>query len=257
MTQQSYTNEQLSKAFKSYLLKHLDGDADEVDVIIETIELIMPNTLHDYFGTQLKSIYEITDAGEVDSYLRKMQSDTMLKNIDRSEENRYSNSMKWYRRFIKALNANATPVPVQGEEDQDYPNQVSEGHGLYGGKVAHNDNDYAPDTEGTEHQFNLTKKERNPELRRKCIEYYKNEVMGGRIYCLCCGFDFGKVYGDIGEDYIEIHHTEPHFSIEGEHFVDPKTKLIPLCSNCHSMIHRVPGRGTCMTLEELKAKLKR
>lgn len=95
MTQQSYTNEQLSKAFKSYLLKHLDGDADEVDVIIETIELIMPNTLHDYFGTQLKSIYEITDAGEVDSYLRKMQSDTMLKNIDRSEENRYSNSMKW------------------------------------------------------------------------------------------------------------------------------------------------------------------
>lgn len=165
--------------------------------------------------------------------------------------------MKWYRRFIKALNSDATPMPVQGDAKDD-PTQLGENATkTYGGKVSRNDKDYEPDAEGTERQFNLTKKERNPELRRKCIEYYKNEVMGGRICYACCGFDFGKVYGEIGEDYIEIHHVEPHFSIEGEHYVDPKTKLISLCSNCHSMIHRVPGRDTCMILEELKTKLKR
>lgn len=37
-----------------------------------------------------------------------------------------------------------------------------------------------------------------------------------------------------------------HFSIEDAHYVAPKTKLIPLYSNCHTMIR--------MTLEELKTK---
>lgn len=201
MTQQTYTSEQLSGVFHNYLLKHLDGNSEEIAIIFETIELIMPNTLHDYFGTQLESIYEIQDAGEVDHYLHKMQADTMLKSIDRSEENRYANAMKWYRRFIKALNSDATPIPIQGET-KDYHIQLGENAiKTYGGKVSRNGKDCEPDTEGTEHQFNLTKKERNPKLRRKCIEYYKNEVMDDCICCACCGFDFGKVYGEIGEDY--------------------------------------------------------
>jgi 5-methylcytosine-specific restriction protein A len=52
-----------------------------------------------------------------------------------------------------------------------------------------------------------------------------------------CGFDFKAVYGDIGEGYIEVHHTMPfHAMVAGT-----KIKLADLallCANCHRMAHR-------------------
>ena len=148
---------------------------------------------------------------------------------------------------MKSLYNESSPIQVPGEDATDHSpvDDISEP------TIEHNDADYTPDSEGLEHQYNLTKKERNPELRRKCIEYYKH-LWGGRIHCICCGFDFDKAYGDIGEGYIEIHHVNPHHTFEGVHKVDPTKDLIPLCSNCHSMIHRVEGQGKCMSLKELK-----
>jgi predicted HNH restriction endonuclease len=80
------------------------------------------------------------------------------------------------------------------------------------------------------------------------------KLHGGHLVCECCGFDFSLAYKDIGEGYIEIHHRFPFSKTEGEHEVDPITDLVPLCSNCHSMIHRVGGQGECMSVEELKEK---
>ena len=60
-------------------------------------------------------------------------------------------------------------------------------------------------------------------------------------YCNICGFDFEKVYGKQGQDYIEVHHITPIgilSSAKGYEGTDPENDLIPLCSNCHSMIHR-------------------
>jgi len=61
-----------------------------------------------------------------------------------------------------------------------------------------------------------------------------------------CGFDFSSTYGEYGKDYIEIHHTEPiHLSdMRGMKTTVSKAlnKLVLLCSNCHSMIHRKKGR---------------
>jgi predicted HNH restriction endonuclease len=171
----------------------------------------------------------------------------VLKNIDKQEEPRYTEVLKWYMLFVRSLHNESSPILVPGEDVTDY-SPVDDKSEL---TIEHNDADYAPDSEGLEHQYNLTKKERNPELRRKCIEYYKH-LWGGHIHCICCGFDFGKAYGDIGEGYIEIHHVNPHHTYEGVHNVDPTKDLIPLCSNCHSMIHRVEGQGKCMSLKELK-----
>jgi len=75
---------------------------------------------------------------------------------------------------------------------------------------------------------------RSREARDKCIE-----LKG--CYCNICGFDFQKTYGDLGKNYIEVHHItsigELTTSI-GYEGTDPEKDLIPLCSNCHSMIHR-------------------
>lgn len=60
-------------------------------------------------------------------------------------------------------------------------------------------------------------------------------------YCNICGFDFEKNYGELGKNYIEVHHITPIGRLsnsEGYEGTDPRKDLIPLCSNCHSMIHR-------------------
>lgn len=58
------------------------------------------------------------------------------------------------------------------------------------------------------------------------------------------------MYGDLGEGYTEIHHKKPLHSLEEEVEVNPETDLVPVCSNCHRMLHR--RRDRIMTIEELK-----
>ncbi|GHS97596.1 hypothetical protein FACS189421_04680 [Bacteroidia bacterium] len=75
---------------------------------------------------------------------------------------------------------------------------------------------------------------RSREARNECIK-----LKG--CYCNICGFDFQKTYGDLGKDYIEVHHITSIGELttsKGYEGTDPAKDLIPLCSNCHSMIHR-------------------
>lgn len=100
-------------------------------------------------------------------------------------------------------------------------------------------------TEGQELQIELTKYERNPEARAKCIEYYGS-------YCQVCNFDFSKTYGHIGTGFIHVHHLNPISSSNGQYEIDPIKDLIPLCPNCHSMIHK---KDPPFTVQELKSFL--
>lgn len=85
--------------------------------------------------------------------------------------------------------------------------------------------------------------ERKPACRRKAIELH------GTVCCVC-GFDFKRFYGDIGKDYIEVHHIKPLY-VDGEEIdVNPETDLICLCANCHRMIHR--KRNEIISVEQLK-----
>jgi predicted HNH restriction endonuclease len=72
----------------------------------------------------------------------------------------------------------------------------------------------------------------------------KEFTVNGVISCDCCEFNFEKFYGkEIGTGYIEIHHLKPIFKYQQQElkkFINEAMKnLIPVCSNCHRMIHRV------------------
>jgi len=57
--------------------------------------------------------------------------------------------------------------------------------------------------------------------------------------CEACTFNFQKVYGDIGEGFIEAHHLRSLAKHKGEVLeLDPKLDFRVLCPNCHRMIHR-------------------
>ncbi len=80
---------------------------------------------------------------------------------------------------------------------------------------------------------------RSSKLREIAIEHFK---YNGDILCKACKFSFNKFYGEIGEGYIEIHHIKPVFKYENDEL--DKTieaalsNVVPVCSNCHRMIHR-------------------
>ncbi len=76
--------------------------------------------------------------------------------------------------------------------------------------------------------------ERNAEARIKCIEYHGSK-------CKICGFDFGEVFGDEFDGKIEVHHIKPLSEIRKEHVVDPIHDLIPVCPNCHTILHSKKG----------------
>lgn len=57
------------------------------------------------------------------------------------------------------------------------------------------------------------------------------------------------VYGaTLARSYIEIHHIKSIRETEG--IVTPATDLVPLCSNCHSRVHR--HRWQIIAVEELQ-----
>lgn len=95
------------------------------------------------------------------------------------------------------------------------------------------DNEYsqAVQTEGTPQEIKSIRYERNPINRELCIH------MKGHT-CAVCGMNFFDTYGIIGKDFIEVHHTTPVSEMDENFVLDIERDLVPLCSNCHSMIHR-------------------
>jgi len=96
--------------------------------------------------------------------------------------------------------------------------------------------------EGQRKQITSNSYERNPEARKRCVGFYG-------FKCTVCEFDFVKTYGDIGKDFIHVHHLKPISEIGEEYYVDPINDLRPVCPNCHAMLHR---KHPSVSIDELK-----
>jgi len=99
--------------------------------------------------------------------------------------------------------------------------------------------------EGERQLRNHVKIERNPTLRTRAMTLWRQK---DRLRCGACRFDFEEAYGTLGADFIEMHHVRPLGATRGKRKVSP-TELVPLCSNCHRMVHR--RRDRVLTVKEL------
>lgn len=97
--------------------------------------------------------------------------------------------------------------------------------------------------EGNRIEFYTTRYERVLKYRETAIKIHGTK-------CQICGFDFKNKYGYIGENYIEVHHKKPLFSLDEKLIPNPETDLVTICSNCHRMIHR--KKNDIITPEKLK-----
>lgn len=103
------------------------------------------------------------------------------------------------------------------------------------------DDELLKTTEGVMKEVMFFRRQRNRAIRDQCAARDNNT-------CQVCGFNFEKVYGERGHEFIEVHHLKPLSSYDEEHEI-PIDELCALCSNCHSMIHH--GKKL-LTVDELK-----
>ncbi|MEQ8547841.1 MAG: HNH endonuclease [Cyclobacteriaceae bacterium] len=101
--------------------------------------------------------------------------------------------------------------------------------------------------EGLKQTVTVNKYERNLLARSICLEKHG-------FTCKVCDFDFEKKYGQIGKEFIHVHHLKPIAEIGEKYKINPEEDLIPVCPNCHSMVHR--NKSKTLTIDELKEKIK-
>lgn len=101
--------------------------------------------------------------------------------------------------------------------------------------------------EGAIQKVTVNAYERNVTARKKCVEHYGAS-------CFICGFDFGKVFGELGYGFIHVHHLQPLSEIKAKYQVNSINDLRPVCPNCHAMIHR---RSPSLSIEEIQVVLSR
>ncbi len=101
--------------------------------------------------------------------------------------------------------------------------------------------------EGAIQTIQVNKYERSKEARDKCISVHG-------CSCKVCDINFETKYGELGKGFIHVHHIIPLGEIREEYVVNPVNDLVPVCPNCHAMLHRKIN-GKNLPIDELKLLL--
>ena len=218
-------------ALKTHLSKSVARGDDNEDMRIWWIEF-MENDLYNFIrqmGNAVESIYALTDKSVVSS-------------LQREADGHMRQALRIYEAFLGSkwhpINVASKKALGKGEKKQ---TQKTNGTAIAPTKPV------IKLVEGARLQERDREiHQRNPKLRQLCIEAF-----GSEYKCVVCGMNFVERYGDIGKEFIEVHHLNPISETEGEHEVDPATEMVPLCSNCHSMIHRLENPGDWKKLKEM------
>ena len=175
--------------------------------------------------------FEKNDYKTMVKYLEQLRSHPDYKQYN-SAESRFPNAT--INHFLLFINDNlyTRNVTMKDKIYSDYPEEELYSE-VRSGLV----------NEGAKVEYYVTKYERKSKLRLEAIDFHG---LNGSV----CNINFEKTYGELGKGFIEIHHIKPLYSLEGETNVNPKTDLVPLCPNCHRMIHR--QRNNIMTVDELR-----
>lgn len=199
----------------------------EPEKFAETSERILYMFIRRFIDTNFDGILNQLDHNFYDRVRDRIATNREMAAMDEEAELMYSVHLKTYSQFLESKsfrNLFKRKINLEGNS------KISKSQ--LKPKVPK----FREETEGE--RKHITKEmdviRRNPQLRQQCIDRYGYQ-------CQCCGMDFAEMYGEaLGANFIEVHHLKPisTFETEGipEDFVE---NLVPLCSNCHSIIHHI------------------
>ena len=195
-------------------------------------------------------IYNFTDRNELAKIKNETNSGGLLYQLNNQNNGRIRESIDYYISFLGSkyhphakcdIRTIHTADSATDATDKKIP--LKNGSGAIGNKTA---KPKITLREGGKLQVRDSETYiRNPKAREECIKAYNSEYK-----CVVCGMNFVETYGEIGKEFIEVHHLFPISQTNGVHEIDPAKDLIPLCSNCHSMIHRLEDPSDWQSLKQ-------
>lgn len=219
--------------FLLYLESTHRFNEDGRNKLIEFAEKQIPAFLHSNGYPDFGELYSNLDL----SFWNDIVTDGLPSSTD--EEREYAHmvmdSIRYFKGFIK-FDKTANYKNILADKIKKEQQKASQNSPSKNPPADHSEpeEENKPRKEGAVTQVCVTHYERNPEDRKKALER-------DNYVCQVCHMNFMETYGEIGKEYIEVHHLYPVCNM-GENYqfdpLDPEKGLVCLCSNCHSMIHR-------------------
>ena len=197
--------------------------------IADFTERELADFIRQYADFRFKSVFEELDHNYYDRVREKIATNGEMRAADKEADNMYSYHLKQWTSFLESKAFKELFKKKRSSDDKPKATDTAE-------PAKPLASPFREETEG-ERKHIVKETEvvrRNPQLRQQCIERYGYQ-------CQCCGMNFAELYGEeLGANFIEVHHLKPISTFEEdgipENFLD---NLVPLCSNCHSMIHHI------------------
>jgi len=215
------------ESIRNAYIQELQKSRTDAESFASFTEVELVTFIRKYESANFSTIYECLDHNFYDRVRDRIATNREMATIDEEAELMYSIHLKTYSQFLESKAfKNLFKRKINLEDNGKMSKSQQKPQNLK----------FREETEGE--RKHITKEmdiiHRNPQLRQQCIDHYGYQ-------CQCCGMNFAEVYGEeLGANFIEVHHLKPisTFETEGipEDFVE---NLVPLCSNCHSMIHHI------------------
>ena len=243
---ETITAEMIRQAYLAYSQRQPDPEA-----FVSFTEHELTAFIRQYFDAGFPGIYAQRDHNYYEKEIRGHIADTQeRRDADMASGNKLSLHLKIYSHFLesKAFKSLARQSPASGSalpKTSTAQPASGETSPTSAGNAEQTAADISQATEGDSVRIEeLEIVRRNPQLRQACIRKWGYQ-------CQCCGMDFASLYGEeLGKNFIEVHHLKPISTYKDRRPEDYVDNLVPLCSNCHSMIHR--GKGGPLTLRQLR-----
>ena len=242
------TAEMLRYAYIASLIAKRKPNAE---AIADFTEKELAEFIRQYADANFKGIYVEQDHNYYDRISSQIPLNQEMKDANEAAYLKFSANLKLYSMFLESKEYKQLfKRRISGANEK--PSSTSTASG--GSASASGQSTPTPSApkfrEETEGERKHVTKEtevihRNPALRQQCLDKYGYQ-------CQCCGMDFAEMYGEeLGANFIEVHHLKliSTFEKDGvpENFLE---NLVPLCSNCHSMIHHI--KDSEHTLRDLR-----
>jgi 5-methylcytosine-specific restriction protein A len=199
-------------------------------------------TCKDTFGLYEDQIASVLSSAESSGLSVELSVDGKNLFEDFSESNWESLSLTLHKKFVNYADASnslkltvliafSILIPLITEEPERLLEEIS--------------SDYQE--EGRKSSVTVNRYERSRVNRAIALEIHG-------FVCTGCELRMADLYGPIGEGVIHVHHLEPVSLMDAPRILNPATDLVPLCPNCHSIVHK---RNPPLNISELKMTLAR
>lgn len=210
--------------------------------IADFTEMELAEFIRRYADANFKGIYVELDHNYYDRISSQIPLNQEMKAANEASDLKYSSHLKLYSAFLESKHFKQLfRSRVAGPNEQVSTEKGATTHSAPPFPQKPKEREI---TEGEKKHVEFERAHRNPKLRQACLDKYGYQ-------CQCCGMDFASLYGeDLGANFIEVHHLQMISTFDENRPEDYVENLVPLCSNCHSMIHH--GKQGPLSLRELR-----